>query len=113
MRILLLVVLIILLFAGCQAKNHESLVMQKDMAQMIEKAAVLQANSKQNIETRVNTPNTFQVNTLIDNFSVTANAPVFIPNTDKFPILQVKPGDIRFAEEVSFKSTHTAHVMFL
>ena len=111
MRKLLLVFLTILLFTGCQAKGHKSTVMQKDMAQMIEKAAVLQVDSKQNIENRVNAPKTFQVNTLIDNFSVTANAPVFVPSTDKFPILQVKPGDMKTAEEMSFESTHAAHVM--
>jgi hypothetical protein len=85
-----------LLLAGCQTTPDKPAVIQKDMEQMIEKAAETGAVSKApdiSLKERVKAPEKLVLTTQKGNFTLTADAAVSVPDAAKMPIIRVKAGE--------------------
>lgn len=97
------VLTMVIAIAGCQSTPDKPVVIQKDMAQMIEKAqttATSEETPGMTIKERVGAPDAFVFESTEGNFTVSANAPVFVPESEGMPIIRVKAGEFT-QEEVS------------
>lgn len=94
---------VVFALAACQSTPDKPVVVQKDMEQMIEKADASDAAEEtpgMTIKERVGAPETFVYENTKGNFTVNANAPVFVPDADSMPIIRVRQGEFT-QEQVS------------
>jgi len=96
---ILLAVGIVLSLAACQETPEKEIVIPKDMEQMIEKAAATDAGGTPggSLKERVGASETFVFANEKDNFMISANAPIHVPDADRIPIVRVKAGE--FSQE--------------
>ena len=90
----------IILLAACHPTPEKQAVVQKDMEQLIEKAQATPepaGSAMQNqggLKIRLGIPDAFIVNEAYsDIFTVSADAPVELPDTGRLPMAHVKPAD--------------------
>ena len=85
------ILLALLLLAGCQPTPGDTLVVGKNQAEMLEKASKAEQENEAaaSISERVAAPEMFVFNTTQGSVTITANAPVFVPDAHKMPILNV------------------------
>jgi len=90
---MLLVIFITVLLAACQSTPDKPVVIQKDMEQMIEKAQATTTAEETpgiTIKDHVGAPDTFVYENSEEDFTVSADAPVFVPDADSMPIINVR-----------------------
>lgn len=90
----------IILLAACHPTPEKQAVVQKDMEQLIEKAQATPepaGSAMQNqggLKIRLGIPDAFIVNEAYsDIFTISADAPVELPDTGRLPMAHVKPAD--------------------
>ena len=87
------VLTMVIAIAGCQSTPDKPVVIQKDMEQMIEKAqmtATADETPDMTIKECAGAPDTFVFESTEGNFTVSANAPVFVPESEGMPIINVR-----------------------
>lgn len=91
---LIILTMCVVLLVSCQATPEKSVVVQKDMEQMIEVAASCDTETDDkpiiSLKDRLGVPDTLVFESTKGNLSLSVNASVTIPKTDKMPIYNVK-----------------------
>lgn len=90
---LIILTMCIVLLVSCQATPDKPVVVQKDMEQMIEKAALFNTETGKpvlSLKERLGIPDKLVFESSEDKLSISVNASVTIPETDKMPIYNVK-----------------------
>jgi hypothetical protein len=97
---LLLAVLTILIFAGCQKTPEKEVVVQKDMEQMIEKAQVTPEISGNKLKQKLDVPERFVANESYSDGRLTlaAEANIVLPDVGALPVVRVEPEN--FSQEL-------------
>lgn len=95
LAILLSIILTAAFFTACQATPEKPVVIQKDIEQMIEKAAAtdeVQAPGISLME-RTGAPLALNLETTEGSFTLSVDAPVSVPDAEKMPVIRVKAGE--------------------
>ena len=88
---LLVVLLVAAFLTACQATPDEPVVVQKDMEQMIEKAGATYMVERldKSLKESTGAPDTFEISDTSGALTLTADAPVIVPDAGSMPILNV------------------------
>ena len=102
---LIIIALFMISSAACQATPEKQIVIQKDMEKMIEKGMAESGTAKDTgvaLRERVKAPETFVYESVKDNFTVSSNAPIRVPEAGRMPIIRVKAGEFTQEQVTKF-----------
>ena len=88
------------LLVGCQATPEDSVVVQKDLEQMIEKAQATDSAAETpgiSLREQTDAPKTLSLESTEGNFTLSVDANVAVPEAEKMPTMRIEAGE--FSQE--------------
>lgn len=98
--ILLTVLIVLMILAGCQATPENEVVIQKDLEQMIEKAETTSEISGNTLKQKLGVPERFVANCSYSDgrLTLSADANIMLPDVDALSVVRVEPEN--FSQEL-------------